>query len=135
MSDKWYEIGGIPEDIERSGSGDHPSPQVEGIEPFTEGVNVKKYSSVNTEYNPEPPRPSSSYRESASKDPQVVVRLTLRVAKDEAATVIEELRKSAKGDISFEVPQSSLPISGLVQWNHKIVGSRVQKWVSVTGEG
>jgi len=99
---------------------------IPGIENFDEGVNAEKYE--------EPQKSPSSATESASKNPQVVLRLTIKVSKEEAVARIHELQKLVKGDADFEVPQSSLPIKGLVEWDYGIVGSQVRKWVAVTPE-
>jgi hypothetical protein len=71
-------------------------------------------------------------RSRSKKNSQVVLRLTVQVAREEAADIIDEFREVIEGDVTFEVPQSSLPIKGIVQSNRKIAGSRVKKWVAVT---
>lgn len=139
MADKWS-------GIERPSAGSHrteSSPGTAGIEDFGDAVNIKNHTYANTKANQESSaatglrESSGSDKERVSKnqDQQVVLRLTVRVAKDQAVTTIEELRKAARADVSFEVPQSSLPISGIVKWDRQVVGSRVQKWVAVTAEG
>jgi hypothetical protein len=88
--------------------------EVSGAGGFEEGFNAK--------------------RSRPNKDPQVVLRLTIQVAREEAANVIDELREVIGDDATFEVPQSSLPVKGIVQLNRKGAGSRVNKWVAVTAE-
>jgi hypothetical protein len=98
----------------------------QAIEDWSEGVDAKRHK--------EPQKSPSSARKSASKNPQVVLRITIKVSKQEAVTTIRELQEFVKGDADFEVPHSSLPIKGLVKWDHGIAGSQVRKWIAVTTE-
>jgi hypothetical protein len=120
-----------------------PSEVVPGIEDFSEGAQPELSDSasiedfgegVDAKKGEESQESSGPARKSASKSQLVVLRLTIKVPKHEAVTTIQELQEYVKGDAGFEVPQSSLPIKGLVKWNHRIAGSQVQKWVAITTE-